>query len=191
MLVSRRSSAATPFTAGSSSDGTLWFIFGTDSGFEATTSLYYTHVTVTATAQTPEGPAWQNPRHPCDITDDAQITPVDVLTLINDINSKGSRDLTTASPPTPAPPPFLDPSGDNGLSPVDVLVVINYINSHGSGPIPGTFSDSGRPAKACRPAKEKPVFGRKGTPSSRRQELWLTGRRSHLTGMSSPVKAAR
>ena len=44
-----RSNAATPFTARSSSDGTLWFVFGTDSGFEATTSLYYTHVTVTAT----------------------------------------------------------------------------------------------------------------------------------------------
>jgi hypothetical protein len=164
VLVSRSSSAATPFTARSSSDGTLWFIFGTDSGFEATTSLYYTHVTVTATAQTPEGPAWQNPRHPCDITDDAKITPVDVLTLINDINAHGSRDLTGASPPTPAPPPFLDPSGDNGLSPVDVLVVINYINSHGSGPIPGTFSGSAATGEGVPAGEGEAGLGTQGNP---------------------------
>ena len=65
-----------------------------------------------------------------------------MLTLINDINSYGSRNLATVSPPAAAPPPFLDPSGDSQLSPVDVLVVINYINTHGSGPIPGTFSGS-------------------------------------------------
>ena len=55
------------------------------------------------------GPTWQNPHHPCDVTGDGYIQPDDVLALVNDINAKSSRDLTTASPPTPAPPPFLDP----------------------------------------------------------------------------------
>jgi len=79
---------------------------------------------------------WQNPRHRCDVTDNGYIEPLDVLILINDINNKGSRDLTTASPPTPTPPPFLDPTGDGSIGPIDVLNVINYINEHGSGPIP-------------------------------------------------------
>jgi parallel beta-helix repeat protein len=79
--------------------------------------------------------SWQNPRHPCDITGDDSITPVDVLTLINEINFKGSRDLNTASPATPTPPPFLDPTGDGWLDPGDVLIVINYINANASGPI--------------------------------------------------------
>jgi len=82
------------------------------------------------------GPTWRNPRHRCDVNDDGEITPADVLALINDINARSSRDLTTASPPTPAPPPFLDPSGDDEISPADVLMVINYVNRYGAGPIP-------------------------------------------------------
>jgi hypothetical protein len=80
---------------------------------------------------------WQNPRHPCDVNGDGQITPLDALILINNINAYGgSRWLPV--PPTAAesPPPFLDPSGDGKITPLDVLIVINYINAHGSGPIP-------------------------------------------------------
>jgi methionine-rich copper-binding protein CopC len=76
---------------------------------------------------------WQNPRHPCDVNDDGYITPVDVLLLINDINAHGPRELT--APPTPTPPPFLDPTGDGWIGPIDVLRVINCINEHGPGPV--------------------------------------------------------
>ena len=86
---------------------------------------------------------WQNSRHPCDVNGDGSITPDDVLRLINDINSKGSRDLMAASPPTPSPPPFLDSTGDGWIGPVDVLTVINYINAHGSGPIPSAPGGEG------------------------------------------------
>lgn len=81
---------------------------------------------------------WCNPRHSCDVTGDDYIAPIDVLTLINDINTRGSRTLPAMVPPTSAPPPFLDPSGDGLLSPTDVLLVITYLNAHGSGTIPGT-----------------------------------------------------
>ncbi|MCY2987973.1 MAG: Ig-like domain-containing protein, partial [Planctomycetota bacterium] len=76
---------------------------------------------------------WQNPRHPCDVNDDGFITAVDVLILINEINFRGSRDLATAQPPTPAGPPFRDPSGDVWLTAADVLLVISYINNEGAG----------------------------------------------------------
>ena len=35
-----------PFTVTTASDGSLWLIFGTDSGFESTTALYYSRLTV-------------------------------------------------------------------------------------------------------------------------------------------------
>ncbi|MCY2994014.1 MAG: cohesin domain-containing protein, partial [Planctomycetota bacterium] len=89
------------------------------------------------------GPTWQNPRHPCDVTDDGYITAIDVLTLISDINTSSSRDLATASHPTPAPPPFLDPSGDGQLTPTDVLIVINYINRFGAGLVPTVSGGEG------------------------------------------------
>jgi murein DD-endopeptidase MepM/ murein hydrolase activator NlpD len=89
------------------------------------------------------GPTWQNPRHRCDVDDDGYVEPLDVLVLINDINAHDSRDLLAASPPTPLPAPFLDPSGDDRISPLDVLIVINYINTHGSGPIPLAFGGEG------------------------------------------------
>jgi RHS repeat-associated protein len=90
---------------------------------------------------TPAAPPWQNPRHPCDVTGENFVAPIDVLVLINDINAHGSRKLT--APPTPTPPPFLDPNGDGWIAPLDVLIVINYINAHGSGPIPSASGGEG------------------------------------------------
>jgi hypothetical protein len=43
------SNADSPITVRSDSDGTLWIFVGTDSGFEGTTTLYYTAISVTLT----------------------------------------------------------------------------------------------------------------------------------------------
>ena len=94
------------------------------------------------------GPAFQNPHHPCDVTGDGKIGPIDVLTLITDINRWGARELSTAAPPTPASPPFLDPTGDGWIGPVDVLTVIRDIDTYGARPVPtasgGEGEDDGR-----------------------------------------------
>jgi len=76
---------------------------------------------------------WQNPAHFADVNGDGDVTPDDVLLLVNDINAHDSRNLLTASPPTPPSPPFLDPSGDGVLSPLDALLVISYINGQAAG----------------------------------------------------------
>ena len=57
------------------------------------------------------------------------MSPLDVLVLINDINTKSSRSLE-GSPGGVAP--FLDVNNDRFVSPLDVLVVINYLNRSGS-----------------------------------------------------------
>ena len=41
-------SSCPPFEVLSGQDGTIWGLFGTDSGFEATTNIYYTHIEIRA-----------------------------------------------------------------------------------------------------------------------------------------------
>ena len=55
------------------------------------------------------------------------MTPLDVLTVINYLNTVGSGPVPAAA----FGPPYFDVNGDGTVSPIDVLTVINYINNHG------------------------------------------------------------
>ena len=48
-------------SATSSADGSLWIFFGTDSGFESTTSLYYTHAAAVLMPKAKPSLAWSTP----------------------------------------------------------------------------------------------------------------------------------
>jgi len=72
--------------------------------------------------------AWQNDSH-MDVNNDGWISPLDVLTLINEINLNRPEFLGELPQGTDSPPPFVDPDGDNMFLPLDVLFVINYLNS--------------------------------------------------------------
>ncbi len=87
------------------------------------------------------GSPWQNPLNRFDVNADRNVTPLDVLTLISDINLNGARDLPIPSMLTVAAP-YLDPDGSGGISPVDVLFVINHIDTNGNTPVsePGATS---------------------------------------------------
>lgn len=75
--------------------------------------------------------SWTNPQQPLDINGDSTVTPLDVLLIINSLNSQGARQLN--APTTGAcPPPYLDSSSDGYLTAMDALLVINYLN-RGSG----------------------------------------------------------
>jgi hypothetical protein len=83
---------------------------------------------------------WQNPVNPSDVTGEGPVTPLDVLIVINYINSHPGD---TALPPPPATPPaFYDVSGDDVITPLDVLMVINYINAGGVGGSEGEWAAS-------------------------------------------------
>ena len=75
---------------------------------------------------------WKNPLVPTDVDEDGSVSPLDVLTLINQINRGLSSDVLPAPSAESRPAPFFDVDGDGRLTPLDVLIVINFINAQGS-----------------------------------------------------------
>jgi hypothetical protein len=71
---------------------------------------------------------FQNPRNHYDVDADLNVSPLDVLVIINLLNSRGaSIDVDVLS----GSPPYVDVNGNNMVDPLDVLQVINFINSGG------------------------------------------------------------
>ncbi|MCY2989017.1 MAG: dockerin type I domain-containing protein, partial [Planctomycetota bacterium] len=76
----------------------------------------------------PTGPlvTGTNPIQANDVNADGNVTPTDVLLLINRIDASGGP-LTAVAPD--GSPTFYDVSADNFLSALDVLRVVNYLNT--------------------------------------------------------------
>ncbi len=70
------------------------------------------------------GSPWQNPRLNVDVNNDGDVTPIDVLQVINALSRIGTVSLVGSSIPTA---PYIDVNGSQTLEPIDVLVVINYL----------------------------------------------------------------
>ena len=71
--------------------------------------------------------AFHNYLAPSDVDGDFQISPLDALIVINNLNSIGSGSLEGKAPPQNRNSLF-DADGDNTLSPLDALTVINTLN---------------------------------------------------------------
>jgi len=81
---------------------------------------------------------WQNPDNRFEVNDDGNVSPVDVLTLINYINRFGAGDLDGTRP---ANQPYYDVNGDGAATTVDVLQLIgqiNLLNQQGEGELGGS-----------------------------------------------------
>lgn len=74
-------------------------------------------------------PLWQNTDAPNDVNMDGLVTPLDVLEIINAINSKSVPQALPNPATQVQPPPFVDVNGDGLLTPLDVLIVVNQLNS--------------------------------------------------------------
>lgn len=85
---------------------------------------------------------WHNLKNQLDVDDDGTISPLDVLTLINDINQFGVRELQ--NPAIGQLIRFLDVDDDGTISPIDVLMVINWLNSRSSGQGEGEANNGNR-----------------------------------------------
>lgn len=73
---------------------------------------------------------WRNPVDSIDVDKDGNPSPLDVLTVINFINSSEDKSLPPSYDSTK---PYWDVDGDQIVSPLDALSVINHINAVGSG----------------------------------------------------------
>lgn len=68
---------------------------------------------------------WHNYGNVHDVDGDGDVSPLDVLVLINSINRDGDRQLPARST---IQPPYLDVDDNGELSLLDVLVVVNELN---------------------------------------------------------------
>ena len=73
----------------------------------------------------------QNPISYLDVNADGHLSPLDVLLIINFMNSYPGGDGSVVG--LAAPPPYYDVNGDGFISPLDALLVINWYNSGGGG----------------------------------------------------------
>lgn len=71
--------------------------------------------------------SWHNSAFPMDVDDDLTMSPLDVLTVVNQINRFGSWQTEGVGEY------FCDVDKDGSISPLDALVIINAINSKASG----------------------------------------------------------
>jgi hypothetical protein len=108
---------------------------------------------------------WQNPNNRFDVDNSGDVTALDVLILINEINAHSARKLPDPLPPD-LPPPFLDVNGDGTIAPLDVLAVINAINSarvgEGEGEVSGRMPTAMGPIvvfEEASPAAPRPTLG--------------------------------
>ena len=85
--------------------------------------------TVTITFGQPLPARFQNPSNRHDVNADGFVSPIDVLIIVNLLNSRGPS-IPVAD--LPGPPDYVDVNGDNNVDPRDALAIINFINSGGT-----------------------------------------------------------
>ncbi|TWU37529.1 tRNA nuclease WapA precursor [Novipirellula aureliae] len=73
---------------------------------------------------------WTNPSRPLDVNNDAKVTPMDALLVINELNQTGDQSLEFRSNRLGA---FYDVNGDGKMSASDALSVINAMTSTANG----------------------------------------------------------
>jgi uncharacterized protein GlcG (DUF336 family) len=82
-------------------------------------------------------PPVHNTLFPEDVNDDSQLTPLDALILINEINTPSATSTLSGSASGEGESDvFLDVNADGSLSPLDVLAVVNAINFEGEMVLP-------------------------------------------------------
>jgi hypothetical protein len=66
-----------------------------------------------------------------DVNEDAQVSPIDALLVINDLNRNGARVFDPYATPVSG---WIDVNGNGWVTPLDALLIINHINQYGTGP---------------------------------------------------------
>jgi hypothetical protein len=99
-------------------------ITATDSGGLSVTTAF--ELTVAENEQ-----PWLNPVRALDVSNDQEVTPLDALLIINELNRRGPGPLPAMAGGETMR--FFDPSGDGMIAPFDALLIINFLNVGGEG----------------------------------------------------------
>lgn len=70
--------------------------------------------------------SYANPQMALDVDGDGIVSPLDALLVVNELNARGSRILTSTMRTTSGP--FFDTSDDRQITPLDALLIINHLN---------------------------------------------------------------
>jgi hypothetical protein len=76
---------------------------------------------------------------PFDVDHDNTISPLDVITIINYLNSNQNPNLIEVTAPTPRI--YIDVDEDQFVSPLDVIILINYLNKNSNSEGEGILQD--------------------------------------------------
>lgn len=120
--------------------------------------------TAEATTRVVVGSPWQNATTPNDVNADLIVSPIDVLLIINYLNSDAPTSLRES---TWVAPPYLDVNGDELVSPIDVLLVINHLNANSS-----SGAAEGEQALPTQPVSDSTPFPA-GLPLLTESQPWL------------------
>ena len=98
---------------------------------------------------TPPARGYQNPINPLDVNGDGSVSPLDYLTVINLLNSRGA---STSVLGLLGPPNYFDVDGDDLVTPLDALKIVDQLNASPSSSSPpllaeltyGFYSKDGR-----------------------------------------------
>jgi hypothetical protein len=82
---------------------------------------------------------WHNYAMPFDVDHDNTISPLDVITIINYLNSNQNPNLIEVTAPTPRI--YIDVDEDQFVSPLDVIILINYLNKNSNSEGEGILQD--------------------------------------------------
>ena len=82
---------------------------------------------------------WHNYAMPFDVDHDNTISPLDVITIINFLNSNQNPNLIEVTAPTPRI--YIDVDEDQFVSPLDVIILINYLNKNSNSEGEGILQD--------------------------------------------------
>ena len=71
---------------------------------------------------------YTNPANKLDVNNDGHVSPLDVLWIVNEMNSQGAQSLPTMRGWGAKVLVFVDPNSDGQLSSLDALLVVNELN---------------------------------------------------------------
>ena len=72
---------------------------------------------------------WTNAVNPLDVNSSSEVTPLDVLLIVNDVNRNGSRVLGSLSSASTVPA-LIDVNGDGAVSPIDAWKVVDALRRY-------------------------------------------------------------